>query len=135
MTFKDEIEKYKELLQGKDILLYGALHSAEAVVRSLQEIGTLRLLGCAVTSMGTNPKEVYGVPVREIDTYAVDKDHTIVIIATMPIYFKEIKTDLQRRGYPHVLTLSGKLQNVLFRIVTHRFLRERLQVEQEKERE
>ena len=119
------------VFEKKDILVYGALNYAYAAVDSLQTLVPGHVVGCAVTKMGNNPPEVKGIPVREIDSYHLDKENTIVIIATTPIYYSEIQRDLYRRGYLHVLTYSGHRGNILFRFRTKHFLAERLGLERE----
>ena len=135
MSFQDEEKAYRDLFRGKDILVYGAQNTAHMVVESLLRTGLGHVAGCAVTRMGGNPSKVAGIPVREIATYHLDKERTLVVIATMPIYFKEIQADLKRLGYLHVLTAEGGLLNTLFRLQTRAFLAERLQDERENGKE
>lgn len=134
MTMAERERKVQEIFRGKDILVYGALNRAQSAVEALEAVFPGQLRGCAVTRMGNNPTDVCGMPVREIGTYeALGKEQVVVVIAATPVYYEEIAESLHRQGYPHVCTYDGRMQNLLFRIRTRRFMQERLRAEQEKE--
>lgn len=129
-------KQWEQMFHGRKILVYGALMNAHSAVKELETVFPGRVIGCAVTRMGSNPTEVCGKPVREIGAYEqLDKANVIVVIATMPMYFKEIAETLQQQGYLHICKYDGRLANRLFRDCTRRFLEERRQAEQEREEE
>ena len=67
------------------------------------------IIGVAVTSKQNGLADtICGLPVRQIDDYLPYKKESLVMIATIPRYQKEIEQHLKDLGFAHVLKLDMK---------------------------
>lgn len=80
--------------QYEKIIVYGAGNVARAVLEMLDQYD-IPVYGIAVTSTIDNRKSLLGNFVREITWYMDVKEDCLVIIATEPIQYEEIRNKLQ----------------------------------------
>lgn len=95
----------EEIRRYQYVILYGAGDIARSAVEIL-DCHDIPLYGIAVTSMQGNRKSILGNPVRELSEYQEIKDQCLVIIGTTPKYYHEIREQLQRQGFIHLMYIS-----------------------------
>lgn len=98
-------KQMEEITRYPYIILYGAGDIARSVVEIL-DYYDIPLHGIAVTSMQGNRKSILGNPVRTLEEYHDIKEQCFVIIGTTPKYYHEIKEQLQRQGFIHLMGIA-----------------------------
>ena len=87
-----------ELFRQKKIIVYGAKMVAHEVIKMLHHEGYKNLC-VAVTSQANNPKVIMGYSVQEITALKEYADKSIVLIAAVPHWHKEIINNLEQLGF------------------------------------
>lgn len=91
----EQIEKMK---QYPYVIMYGAGDIARSTIEVLDRYDIL-LYGITVSNVEKNKKSLLGNPVRELQYYNEVKEKCLVLIATIPRYYREIRKQLQENGF------------------------------------
>lgn len=101
-------EKAEIMKQYNDCIIYGA----GTVAKEFIEIANgmiQHILAYAISKDdGTNPKNIYGVPVIPISSLTEYRESALVIIATLPDKYESIENTLRKLGFFHVLELINR---------------------------
>ena len=90
----------------RTLIVYGAGKYGGCVAEYLLKHGYQeRLAGIAVSHLGENVRQVYGIDVREIEAYYGLRDTALVIIAILPDAAKGLSEALRGKGFQHVREL------------------------------
>lgn len=103
------------LRQAGNIYLYGAGQIARGTLAVLDQ-EKIHPVGMLVSQAKDNPPEVDGVPVYEMSSAQMDREHDIIILAVAPgnsEVQQEIYFALDRAGYHNVLVLTDELRQAL----------------------
>lgn len=102
-----EYQDFVRILRNADRkIIYGAGMKAHALIERHQN-DMQNVLGVAVSRKQEGAEDsVCGLPVKDIKEYLNDKEDSIVLIATMLAYQKEIEEYLQTLGFRHVVKLD-----------------------------
>ena len=91
---KQNVSNIKELnglLQNNKCVIYGAGYKAKAVVKYCEKYLTKDLIeGIVVTARNNNFDDIYGMPVKEISSYSVNKD-MVILVCTASVFWNEIE--------------------------------------------
>lgn len=102
-----EYQDFVRILRNADRkIIYGAGMKAHALIKRHQN-DMQNVLGAAVSRKQKSAENfICGLPVKDIKEYLDDKEDSIVLIATMLAYQKEIEEYLQTLGFRHVVKLD-----------------------------
>lgn len=89
-------EHMEEIAKYDKIIIYGAGYIAE---RILKEYNSKKIIGIAVTEMGSNPTEKYGYRVKELRRYKRYAKRALVIICVIRKTQGEMIQKLQEEGF------------------------------------
>lgn len=97
-------EQAEKMRQYPYVILYGAGDIARSAIETLDQYD-IPLHGIAVSAAKGNPRSLLGNPVRELQEYQGIKEKCLVLIGTVPRYYREIEEQLQKNGFIHYLKL------------------------------
>lgn len=106
-----EIEK--ALDSYKSIYLYGAGIIAYGVYRALEELWGIHVKGFLVTERDTQIKEIEGTPVLTYEDSQIDRNESLIIIATPEEYHRSIEQSLKQYGISDYWKLDSHKEYVL----------------------
>lgn len=87
------------------VILYGAGEIARSVIEILDRYD-IPLSGISVSNGHKNKESLLGNPIRELQDYYEIKDECLVLIGTVPRYYREICAQLRENGFPHWLEIA-----------------------------
>lgn len=106
-------KQVERMRQYPHIILYGAGDLARSTIEILDQYD-ISLSGIAVSSADGNKKSLLGNPIRELMAYQEMKEDCLVVIATIPRYYCEIRDQLQQNGFRHwmeIIETEGREEN------------------------
>lgn len=103
MKNEDADQIIKKLRGADDILIYGAKNNALDVILLMETLFPGKLLGCAVSKIDGNVNRILGCPVRPLSDYHdLNQEKTVVLVAMMEIYYREVQASLLHAGFRQV---------------------------------
>lgn len=90
-----QIEKMRQYTY---VIMYGAGDIARSAIEILDQYD-IPLYGIAVSSVKGNPKSLLGNPIKELSEYYDVREKCLVLIATIPRYYSEIRDQLRENGF------------------------------------
>lgn len=96
-------EKIDVISQAKEVMIYGAGNVARDIVNLLDNLDIQ--IVCYVVSdySNTDPKSIYGVPVKRVDEVPKSRRNSLVLIATMPNKYANIIDSLTKNRYTNYM--------------------------------
>lgn len=107
--FLDSVEQ--EVKNRRHVFLYGAGVPAEQIYKELFNRG-IEIDGFVVTNPEHNRTSLFGKEIIGIDSLNVDKEETLIVIATMSQYNDEIYKTLCDRDYKHIIQTTRENENI-----------------------
>ncbi|MDE7177469.1 MAG: glycosyltransferase [Lachnospiraceae bacterium] len=93
-------EQAEKIRQYPYVILYGAGDIARSAVEMLDQYD-ISIYGIAVSNTSGNKKSLLGNSVKELQDYHEIKEKCLVLIATIPRYYSEIREQLRENGFFH----------------------------------
>lgn len=106
-----EIEKV--LYSYKEIYLYGAGIVAYGTYRAMAELWGIRVRRFLVTERDGQPGEIDGIAVLTLKESRIDRQNSLILIATPEEYHSRIEQILNERNMPHYLKLDSYIEYVI----------------------
>ena len=104
--WQENLVQILEAAGQRTLIVYGAGKYGGCVAEYLLKHGYQeRLAGIAVSHLGENVRQVYGIEVRLIEAYYSLRDTALVIIAILPDAAKGLSEALRGKGFQHVREL------------------------------
>lgn len=106
-------EQIERMKQYSIVIMYGAGDIARSTIEILDQYD-IGLHGIAVSNADGNKKSLLGNPVRELQYYREVKEKCLVLIATIPRYYRAIRKQLQENGFlqwMEIIETDGEEEN------------------------
>lgn len=100
-------------MEYQDIYLYGAGIVAYGAYRAIEELWGIRPRGFLVTKQDSQLKEIEGIPVLICEESRIDREKSLVIIATPEEYHSSIELSLKEQGISNYLKLDSHREYML----------------------
>lgn len=91
-------EQAEKIRQYSYVILYGAGDIARSTIEVLDQYD-ISIQGIAVSDVSENRKCLLGNPIRQLQEYQAIRDDSLVLIGTIPRYYREIRELLQENGF------------------------------------
>lgn len=91
-------EQTEKIRQYQYVILYGAGDIARSTIERLDQLD-IPIYGIAVSNVDGNKKSLLGNPIRELQDYHEIREKCLVLIGTIPRYYREIREQLQEKGF------------------------------------
>ena len=101
-----------EVIKDGKVVIYGVGHWGRVVFNALLFVGFSDFL-FVVTDLMKSPKELEGIPVREIGDVNVDIDSTIIIASSR--YYKEMRGLAQEKGFNRIVAYKDIIEVIFDR--------------------
>ena len=91
-------EQAEKIRQYQYVILYGAGDIARSTIERLDQLD-IPIYGIAVSNVDGNKKSLLGNPIRELQDYHEVREKCLILIGTIPRYYREIREQLQEKGF------------------------------------